>query len=47
MESQVDDFLAKLFEVSNFDPESVQGTNKSTFDSNLRVARDRVLAAQL
>ena len=44
MITQVDDFLAKLLEVSNFDPSSV--SNSDEFTSEVRLARDTVLAFQ-
>ena len=40
MKGQVDDFLAKLFEVSKFNPETVSGDNRNSFHSEVRLARD-------
>ena len=46
MQGQVDEFLAKLFEVAQFDPETVTGENRNQFHSEVRLARDHVLAKQ-
>lgn len=41
MLSQVEQFMSKLFEVANFDPESVRESDE--FISEVRLARNRVL----
>ena len=46
MQAQVDEFLGKLFEVANFDPNSFSGENSSQFTSEVRLARDKVIAFQ-
>ena len=40
MHAKVDEFLANLFEVAQFDPESVSGENRCQFHSEVRLARD-------
>lgn len=40
LKGQVDDFLAKLFEVADFDPETVTGENRTQFRSEVKLARD-------
>ena len=40
MIGQVDEFLSKLFEVAQFDPETVSGENRNQFHSEVRLARD-------
>ena len=40
MQGQVDEFLSKLFEVAQFDPETVSGENRDSFHSEVRLARD-------
>ena len=36
MEGKVDEFLSKLFEVADFDPESVSGEKRSSFHTQVR-----------
>ena len=44
MENQVDEFLAKLFEVADFDPESVSGEKRDSFHSQVKIVREKAYA---
>ena len=44
MQTQIDEFLAKLLELSGFDPSTVSGDKQSNFTSEVRLARDKALS---
>ena len=40
----MDEFLAKLFEVADFDPESVSGEKRDSFHSSVKIVREQAYA---